>query len=426
MFLVLQQEFFADQSAVLLHVTRLKGGARELKLDFLKALLGDHQTHVHWVLGEKLSQISEAQEADRHIGAGLFNFKGSDHLLVIRFLGFTLEAIISREIPTFAPFGAGPWPCLNPVCEYFQERKIPIYQMSRTHKERSKVRGEFSCECGYTYCRIGPDTSPDDAFHKGKVLSYGPVWDSKFRELWFDSTASKSKMASILGISKGVLYFHARRLQLPVKRYAPRPTIESKKPPRRTEKDYSWYRAQWLAIVEDSPGETASALARKASGVLSWLDNHDREWLRANRPARKKNLGKQTHSTSLRNHRRMSIDRDALLAAAVRKAADKLTLEQEPLQRLSQIRICQEIPELRWIPRPHEAPLTAQALKEVAETFENFALRRIDWVLHQYMEERACPSRNGFINRAHLDKMLHHQSVQRALDEAMNVLAQFA
>ncbi len=59
MFLVLQQAFFADQSAVLLHVTRLKGGARELKLDFLRALLGDHKTQVHVVLGERKRQDSE-------------------------------------------------------------------------------------------------------------------------------------------------------------------------------------------------------------------------------------------------------------------------------------------------------------------------------------------------------------------------------
>jgi hypothetical protein len=38
-FLLLEQEFLADQGATPLHLTVLKSGARELKLDFLKAVL---------------------------------------------------------------------------------------------------------------------------------------------------------------------------------------------------------------------------------------------------------------------------------------------------------------------------------------------------------------------------------------------------
>jgi hypothetical protein len=63
-------------------VSRLKGGSRALKQDFLKALVGDYQTQGHVVLGEKRLQISEAQEADRHIGTCLFNFKGSNDCLI--------------------------------------------------------------------------------------------------------------------------------------------------------------------------------------------------------------------------------------------------------------------------------------------------------------------------------------------------------
>ncbi len=54
MFPVLQQPFFADQGTVLLHVTRLKGGAREFKLDFLKAISWDYKTQVHSAVWEKL------------------------------------------------------------------------------------------------------------------------------------------------------------------------------------------------------------------------------------------------------------------------------------------------------------------------------------------------------------------------------------
>jgi Tn7-like transposition protein D/TniQ len=352
------------------------------------------------------------------------------HILSIRFLGFTLETILSQEIAPFGPFGTGPWPCLNPVCEYFQQRVISSYRMPETHRKKGIIRGTFSCQCGYTYNRSGPDSSPDGAFRKGNVLSYGPVWDAKFRELWQDSSVPMYKMAPILGISRDSLASHARRLHLPVPRNAPSAMAEEEILPqsRGKGKDREWYRQQWLTLVENSPGETAGALVRKAKGVRSWLKRHDLEWYNANRPAKIKDTRKQLRSKPFqsREHWRKFQGRDARLATAAREVYNKLVLEQDPPKRISKRRICREIPELRSIPNPKGAPLTTQVLKEVTETHEAFALRRIDWYLHQYLVERVSPSKNAFIERANLRGILHHQNVEQALDIAINVLSQFA
>ena len=348
------------------------------------------------------------------------------HLLTIRFLSFTLETILSQEIAPFAPFGTGPWPCLNPVCELFQQRVIPSYRMPEPNKKGIFV-GTFSCQCGYTYSRRGPDISPDDAFRKGQVLSYGSIWDAKFLELWRDSTVSMRKMGPILGISRDSLTSHARRLQLSVPRNAPSAMTGGKITPQSRRKDRTWYRQQWSTLVENSPGESVKSLARKAKGVYSWLYRNDREWLRANRPARIKDTRKQERSTPLQLGKlwRLSKDRDAQLAVAVRQAFNKLVIEQGPPKRISQSRIC-NVAELRWIPSPQEAPLTAQVLKEVTETPEAFALRRIDWALHQYMEEQVSPAKWTFIERAHVRHMIHYYNVEQAVYNAMNVLLQFA
>lgn len=350
------------------------------------------------------------------------------HILTIRFLGFTLETILSQEIAPFGPFGAGPWPCLNPVCEYFQQRVISSYRMPETHRKKGIIVGSFSCQCGYTYSRSSPDSSPDGAFRKGRVLSYGPVWDAKFRELWQDPTVRMRKMAPILGISRDSLASHARRLHLPVPRNAPSAMTEEEILPPSRGKDREWYRQQWSTLVENSPGETAGALVHKAKGVRTWLKRHDLEWYNANRPASIKDTRKQSHSKPFQTgeHWRKFQGRDALLATAVREVYNKLVLEQGPLERISKRRICREIPELRSIPTPKGAPLTTQALKEVTETHEAFALRRIDWYLHQYVEERVSPSKNAIIERANLRGILHHPNVEQALDKAINVLSQFA
>lgn len=372
--------------------------------------------------GQWLGRIFNQSESIRHLALlPLY------HLLTIRFLGFTLKTILSQEIVPFAPFSTGPWPCLNPVCEHFQQRVISSFCIPDLNK-KGIVVGRFSCQCGYTYSRSGPDSSPEDAFRKGSVLSYGPVWDAKFIELWRDSTVSKSKMGSILGITRNTLDSHARRLQLPIPRYATS-SVTEEKIPQRMGKDREWYRQQWLTLVENSPGESTQVLTRKAKGVVSWLRLHDLEWFRENRPVRKKNTKKEVHSIQSQSGNQgggIFKDRDALLAVAVRQVFNNLVLEQGPPKRVSKIRICQEIPELRRILITQEAPLTAQVLREVTETYEAFSLRRIDWALHQYMEERVSPTRWAFIKRVNLKRVIHHQNAERALDKAIDVLSQFA
>src|SRR6266699_1991681 len=46
------------------------------------------------------------------------------HILVIHLLDSTLEKFHRQDHTLPSPFGNGPWPCLNPVCEYYQQRRI--------------------------------------------------------------------------------------------------------------------------------------------------------------------------------------------------------------------------------------------------------------------------------------------------------------
>src|SRR5260221_3342972 len=45
------------------------------------------------------------------------------HILVIRFLESTAESFLRRHIEAPKPFGSGPWPCLNPVCEEYRSEE---------------------------------------------------------------------------------------------------------------------------------------------------------------------------------------------------------------------------------------------------------------------------------------------------------------
>ena len=103
------------------------------------------------------------------------------HILAIRFLGSTVEEFFHQHTMPYKPFGNGPWPCLNPVCEHYYQRCISTYHTSE-HTQKGRPLGKFACDCGYTYCRSGPDHLAEDVFRKDRVLAYGPLWKAKLRE----------------------------------------------------------------------------------------------------------------------------------------------------------------------------------------------------------------------------------------------------
>lgn len=82
MLLLIEEQLFADQGTVFLHIAHVKGWAREFKLDFLKALLRSDKAQVHLAVGEQCLQITEAKKTNRHIGTCLLNFIGGDHSLI--------------------------------------------------------------------------------------------------------------------------------------------------------------------------------------------------------------------------------------------------------------------------------------------------------------------------------------------------------
>lgn len=348
------------------------------------------------------------------------------HILVIHFLDSTLECFLCQDHTLPSLFGYGPWPCLNPVCEYYQQGRIPTYRTKEV-KAKGKVTGEFTCTCGYTYVRTGPDLSPDDIFRKGKILAYGPVWEAKLKELWCDKQVSLKSLAHHLGVHPQTATIHAGLLGLAPRRDSPNAPHE--KTPRATnQKDRSWYRTQWLTLLEEAKDEPLNVVVRgRAKGIYSWLLRRDKDWLAANRPIpqmwRKISANQAKIDQRYTDYARL----DLLLEEAIRVAANKLiNLPGRPI-RVSRSKITLETPEVRRLhDKKKKMPMATLALQEVVETSERFALRRIQWTLERYVEEYSCPAPWKFLRRAGLDRhILKVQIVQEAFDSAMSTLSQF-
>ncbi len=348
------------------------------------------------------------------------------HLLAIHFLGSTAEAFFHQRIKPSAAFGDGPWPCLNPVCEHYQQRCIHSYQVRDSRAARNKPAGIFSCTCGFTYCRFGPDLTAEDAFRKDEVLSHGPLWEAKLQELWLNPAVPISSIARCLGIAASSVTWHAVKIQLPVPRNGvSRPRLI---------RDVTWYRAQWLALLMEIPREGITALSRKAPVVYRWLCRYDREWLTANRPQPRQCGGNKKPKEYLpfQLSETVSSDEDGRIADVslvqeVISAAQKIIAAPGPPKKVSKLAISLSIPQLFSLRKaPGRIPLTMQALEGVVETHEAFAVRRVWWTANQYQEKHICPSRKGLERSAHVQHLLHVSCVQQALDEALVMLSQLA
>lgn len=105
-------------------------------------------------------------------------------LLLMLFVAEDVPAFLALPIG-FAPFGSGPWPCLNPACPHDGQDHIAFCDVYY-HKD-GIPRGTFTCPtCAFSYRRAGPDTSRDDVYRTNRqhILVRGPLWDAKLREVW--------------------------------------------------------------------------------------------------------------------------------------------------------------------------------------------------------------------------------------------------
>jgi hypothetical protein len=346
------------------------------------------------------------------------------HVLVIHFLGSTVESFFGRVIPYPRPFHEGPWPCLNPMCEHYRQRHIQECQM-RENGVNGLLVGRFTCSCGFGYSRSGPDRSEEDLFRRDTILTYGPVWETKLRELWFDPHIKLREIADQLGVALITVNKQAARLQLPV----PRPSWWTPrlgtKQTRRAAKSPSWYREQWTALVKTTPGVNVAVLRKILPSVYRWLETHDKEWLMANRPPSKQKLRpKNQLPLSFRSTQEKTVQedlntRDMQLADAVRACAQAIMKEPGYPNKVTKRKILITVLGVGHFDR-YKAPLTASALQNVVETPETFALRRIQWFIQKCEQEQRHPTRGEFIRSVNIDHILHLPRIMHALNEAMD------
>lgn len=180
------------------------------------------------------------------------------HLLFIHFLGETVEGVLDRNALSFEPFGSGPFPCLNVACNYYKQLIIPNVIITRDYDTGAPI-GTFTCSCGFTYARKGPDSKCEDRYRIGKIKTFGSVWLEKLREYIVVDKKSLTETSKLL---------HSNRHT--VSKYFSRITAESEnfssKISNNTVEDN--YKKEWLELCKKYPHLSKTELRKKAAPFI--------------------------------------------------------------------------------------------------------------------------------------------------------------
>lgn len=134
------------------------------------------------------------------------------YLMLLRFLYGSLNDYLSVRKTIYAPFGSGPWPCLNKGAAHFKTDVITECNISLCSDTKRPV-GSFQCSCGFCYSRRGPDQQETDRNKVGRIKAFGKVWFTKLEELMSQSGRSLRATARSLGVDTKTVIKYAEKLK---------------------------------------------------------------------------------------------------------------------------------------------------------------------------------------------------------------------
>jgi hypothetical protein len=367
------------------------------------------------------------------------------YLLLIHLLGHTVESFFDMCTNTVtkgprisAPFGRGPWPCLNSTCVNYRKLVIETYQIKPMQSVKYQTHGLFTCSCGFTYVRHGPERSPDSRFRYYRIERYGHVWEAKLKRLWADPSISLRSIVGCLGVNREAIKNHAATLSLSASRIGPRnrktligeisKNYENKRRAKalRLAKERKARRVEFLTVRRNHPKASHSELQAISVRVYVWLCRNDKKWLGANLPPPRKRDAYSRRPLSW-------AERDAIFEKQVRLAASALrNLDARPI-RITTAAIIRYIDE--YLPQSNtgahlinskwfldKVPLTAKALSEVTETTLDCWCRKLEWASERFRKEGVCPPRWQLMDCAGISRKSLTAPLATLVDEILSSL----
>ncbi|HFJ9423019.1 TPA: TnsD family transposase [Bacillus paranthracis] len=309
------------------------------------------------------------------------------HVLLIKFLDLTIHDFFFGDEKGYEPFGQGPWLCLNPAAEHYQQAVINEVDVYIQFNIKLPV-GIFYCSCGYIYTRKGPDKNEEDKYRKTSVKNYGELWERTLLKLLNEEKKSIRLVAKMLGVDPKTIKSQLNRL-------------EKRKETSFVEKQKS-YRALWLTCVEQNPSLNRTELKTLLKCESKWLYRYDKAWFLANSPSKQVN----PNIKSMRRTRYVDWEkRDKELVKLVLVAAKEIKNTQGKPVRLTKALIGRKAGGCgMWVlqKRLDKLPKTKNIVNSLIESHEEYQIRRVKWAARILFEEGVLLTKNTIIKKAGL------------------------
>jgi len=259
-------------------------------------------------------------------------------------------------------FGNGPWPCLNPACPHFNTTVITQVNVIYDRKSRRHI-GHLKCSCGFIYSQSFI-AKQNKTFIR--VQRYGPLWEARLQHLTKQGLPTR-RIANALHCDSKTVTSQLRKMHC-----SPGDAAKDLKQEQQAK------RSQWLAIVEANPDNSISELKAGSSALYAWLYRNDKEWLKTIRYRHDKNKPKQP---------RLSWEERDQQYLKLLKAAHEAIIAFEKPKRVSKTLLFTLTHRRSTLEKNLSSlPLTKFFIDSIAESDEDFRIRRIHTYKHSCIE----------------------------------------
>lgn len=299
------------------------------------------------------------------------------HILVLLFLELDMNQLFIKE--EYYPFGLGPWKCLNVACPHFHKPVVTSLKITICYDTRKPV-GTFSCDCGFTYSRRGPDKTESDQYRIGTIKEYGLLWKSKLTSL-VNEKKTLTKISKELKADRATIKKYAFELELDVPWKLPQVEEEnSNKYFEVYEKVLLERKNHWLKLQELYPEKSKTQLRKLAPNVYAYLYRNNPRWLSSHSPKKKR-----THNP---NKRVNWEKRDEELLRLVKEVARNWDVDTNKPTRISISSIGRKINSTSLLQKKAEKlPKTSEYIQNISEDLSTFQIRRVEAVIKQLKRE---------------------------------------
>lgn len=287
------------------------------------------------------------------------------HLLLINFLEGDIQEFFKDIDNEYNPFGEGPWPCLNKVSEHYKQNVVKNLKITEDYKTRLPV-GTFTCKCGFTYSRKGPDKKQDDKYKIGRIKDFGFVWENQLKGYLKEGKYGLRELARLMNCDPKTVIKFDRLFK--INYFSHSPKLEEKYENFIKYDMTDKYKNSILKNIKMNPTLSRTQIREICKKEYTYLYRRDKEWLLNVLPQR---IRKYNY------HKRVDWDkRDKEILHLIKLKYKELINEDIPV-RITKSSIGKATGVLAALEKNiNKLPKTKKYLSEIIETVQQFQIRR--------------------------------------------------